>query len=67
MTDSFQPIPFTPAAVSTAGALSDEQIQAIDNQTDQITEADFIEGSYENRFQAKKLHRDYDLDVQNHY
>ena len=44
MTDSFQPIPFTPADVSTSGALSDEQIQAIDNQTDQATEGDFTEG-----------------------
>ena len=67
MTDSFQPIPFTPADVSTSGALSDEQIQAIDNQTDQATEGDFTEGSYKNRFDAKKLHRDYDLDVKNHY
>ena len=67
MTDSFQPIPFTPDDVSTSGALSDEQIQAIDNQTDQATEGDFTEGSYENRFEAKKLHRDYDLDVKNHY
>ena len=39
MTNSnFEPIPFTPADVSTSGALSDEQIQAIDNQTDQATE-----------------------------
>ena len=67
MTDSFQPIPFTPADVSTSGALSDEQIQAIDNQTDQATEGDFTEGSYKNRFDAKKLHRDYDLDIKNHY
>ena len=67
MTDSFQPIPFTPADVSTSGALSDEQIQAIDNQTDQKTEGDFTEGSYENRFEDKKLHRDYDLDIKNHY
>ena len=67
MTDSFQPIPFTPDDVSTSGALSDEQIQAIDNQTDQATEGDFTEGSYKNRFDAKKLHRDYDLDVKNHY
>ncbi len=67
MTDSFQPIPFTPDDVSTSGALSDEQIQAIDNQTDQATEGNFTEGAYENRFQAKKLHRDYDLDVKNHY
>ena len=67
MTDSFQPIPFTPADVSTSGALSDEQIQAIDNQTDQATEGDFTEGSYENRFEAKKTHRDYDLDIKNHY
>ena len=67
MTDSFQPIPFTPADVSTSGALSDEQIQAIDNQTDQKTEGDFTEGSYENRFEAKKTHRDYDLDIKNHY
>ena len=68
MTDSnFQPIPFTPDDVSTSGALSDEQIQAIDNQTDQATEGDFTEGSYENRFEAKKTHRDYDLDIKNHY
>ena len=67
MTDSFQPIPFTPDDVSTSGALSDEQIQAIDNQTDQKTEGDFTEGSYKNRFDAKKLHRDYDLDIKNHY
>ena len=68
MTNSnFQPIPFTPDDVSTSGALSDEQIQAIDNQTDQKTEGDFTEGSYENRFEAKKLHRDYDLDIKNHY
>ena len=67
MTDSFQPIQFTPADVSTSGALSDEQIQAIDNQTDQTTEGDFTEGSYKNRFDAKKLHRDYDLDIKNHY
>ena len=67
MTDSFQPIPFTPDDVSTSGALSDEQIQAIDNQTDQATEGDFTEGSYKNRFDAKKLHRDYDLDIKNHY
>ena len=67
MTDSFQPIPFTPDDVSTSGALSDEQIQAIDNQTDQKTEGDFTEGSYENRSEAKKLHRDIDLDIKNHY
>ena len=68
MTNSnFEPIPFTPADVSTSGALSDEQIQAIDNQTDQATEGDFTEGSYENRFEATKLHRDYDLDIKNHY
>ena len=38
MTDSF-PKP----NLSTEGALSDEQIQAIDNQTDQITSGDFTE------------------------
>ena len=47
--------------------LTDEEIQAIDDQTDQITEGDFTEGSYENRFDAKKLYRDYDLDIKNHY
>ena len=83
MTDSnFQPIPFTPDDVSTSGALSDEQIQAIDNQSDQVTGGDFTEGSIEepNRSdfgpgrsgaaeysKAKKLHRDYDLDIKNHY
>ena len=47
--------------------LTDEEIQSIDDQTDQITEGDFTEGSYENRFDAKKLYRDYDLDIKNHY
>ena len=62
--------------------LTDEEIQAIDDQTDQITEGDFTEGTldepergdfgagrsgaaqYSN---AKKLFRDYDLDIKNHY
>ena len=83
MTDSnFQPIPFTPDDVSTSGALSDEQTQAIDNQSDQVTGGDFTEGSIEepNRSdfeqgrsggaeysKAKKIYRDYDIDVKNHY
>ena len=56
-------------------ALTDEELNSIDNQTDDLVEGNFDSNQVESdsstiqRMSAeeRKLHRDYDLDVKNHY